>query len=291
MDDKPDAAEAGGRAVTDTALVLAGGGVLGIAWQLGLIAALRDEHIDLRAADDILGTSAGAVVGAQLATGQLDAAIAMQHAPTSEVAVQLDMPRYFRELAQIRTEADTAAEAAQRMARLRYVDDVIEADQRRAIIAARLPAHDWPEQALRVVAIDAATGERTVFSRATGVPLVDAVAASCALPGIWPLASIGGRRYMDGGIYSISNADLARSHRRAVIVVPVGPNAGFDATLNAELAAFEEPPIVVRIDADSLDEIGPNAQDPTRRSAAVDAGRRQGRRIAGSLHARLTHTP
>jgi NTE family protein len=71
--------------------------------------------------------------------------------------------------------------------------------KRRAVIAARLPAADWPQRDLRIPAVDAVTGEVVIFTRDSGVTLVDAVAASCAVPGIWPPATIGDRRYVDGG--------------------------------------------------------------------------------------------
>ena len=48
-----------------------------------------------------------------------------------------------------------------------------------------------------------------VFDAASDVRLLDAVGASCAVPGIWPPVTINGRRYIDGGIRSAANADLA----------------------------------------------------------------------------------
>jgi NTE family protein len=79
--------------------------------------------------------------------------------------------------------------------------------RRRAVIAARLPAAGWPGRDLRIPAVDAVTGEVVIFTRDGGVRLADAVAASCAVPGIWPPASIGGHRYVDGGVCSSTNAD------------------------------------------------------------------------------------
>ena len=63
---------------------------------------------------------------------------------------------------------------------------------RREVIAQRLPSHDWPDRVLRVTAIDTATGEFVVFDRDSGVGLIDAVAASCAVPGAWPPVTIAG---------------------------------------------------------------------------------------------------
>ncbi|MFC7762324.1 hypothetical protein ACFQY4_33020 [Catellatospora bangladeshensis] len=56
-------------------------------------------------------------------------------------------------------------------------------EERKAVIASRLPVAEWPEQPLLITASDAHTGEFTVFDRESGVELIDAVAASCAVPG------------------------------------------------------------------------------------------------------------
>ena len=93
---------------------------------------------------------------------------------------------------------------------------------RRDVIAQRLPSHDWPDRVLRISAIDTATGELVVFDRDSGVGLVDAVAASCAVPGVWPPVTIGDRRYMDGGVGSTVNMALADDCDVAVVLVPSG---------------------------------------------------------------------
>jgi NTE family protein len=96
--------------------------------------------------------------------------------------------------------------------------------ERRANIAARLPSHTWPKPRLLIVAVDTATGEEYIMDRESGVSLVDAVAASCAVPGIRPPVTIAGRRYMDGGMRSTTNADLAKGYDRVLILNPLGAN-------------------------------------------------------------------
>src|SRR3954464_14941252 len=51
------------------ALVLGGGGITGVAWEIGVLAGLADAGVDLTGADLVVGTSAGSVVGAQVTTG------------------------------------------------------------------------------------------------------------------------------------------------------------------------------------------------------------------------------
>ena len=93
---------------------------------------------------------------------------------------------------------------------------------RREVIAQRLPSHDWPDRDMRITAIDIGTGELVAFTATSGVDLVDAVAASCAVPGAWPPVTIGERRYMDGGVGSTMNLRLAGDCDAVVVLVPSG---------------------------------------------------------------------
>lgn len=112
------------------------------------------------------------------------------------------------------------------MGRLALAARTVPAAQRLAVIAARLPSPDWPDRPLQVTAVDADTGEFRVFDHTSGVSLVDAVAASCAVPGVYPPISVGPRRYVDGGVRSATNADLAEGCERIVILAPV--TSGWD---------------------------------------------------------------
>jgi len=87
--------------------------------------------------------------------------------------------------------------------------DTVTEPERRRVIECRLPSHEWPSRALKTVAVDAGSGEPRVLDSASGVSLVDAVTASTAVPGVWPPATIEGRRYIDGGVRSSANADCA----------------------------------------------------------------------------------
>jgi NTE family protein len=158
---------------------------------------------------------------------------------------------------------------------------VPEAD-RRAAVASRLPSHDWPAWSLKLTAIDCASGSLAVFDASSGVPLVDAVAASCAVPGVWPPVTIGGRRYMDGGMRALDNADLAAGTRRIVIVSPFGTNSEIPAPMTlsdavADLRRGGSQVTVVAPDAASLAAFGANPLDPATRGPAAEAGLAQGR--------------
>jgi NTE family protein len=90
------------------------------------------------------------------------------------------------------------------------------------MVAARLPRAEWPDRPMIVVAGDAHTGELAAFDRDSGVDLVDAVTASTALPGMVPTHSINGTHYINGGVRSGENADLASGYANVVVLSPFG---------------------------------------------------------------------
>jgi NTE family protein len=132
------------------------------------------------------------------------------------------------------------------------------------------------------VAVDAETGETRVFDRESGVDLIDAVAASCAVPGIWPPVTIGDRRYVDGGFRSSDNADLATGYAEIVVLSPLGPDAPFPTplplrTVVAQLRSEGSEVTVIAPDEASVAAVGTNPLDPATRIPAAEAGRAQGR--------------
>jgi NTE family protein len=256
------------------ALVLGGGGVAGIAWTLGVIDGLRRHGLDLGEADLIVGTSAGSCAGAVVATGALAQAVALQRRPeTSEVMVPFDGEAYIATVTRLATDAPDPRTALMRIANMDLVGPTVSEAERRAVIATRLPVHDWPRRRLVVTAVDAQAGELVAFDRDSGVGLVDAVTASCALPGVWPATNLAGGRYVDGGIRSPMNADLADGHEVVVILVPIPTTGYVRECLDRERAALGPSDVhVIAADEASLAAIGPNAQDPGRRGVALDAG-------------------
>jgi NTE family protein len=281
-----------------TALVLAGGGVAGIAWELGFIDGARQHGVYLGDVDLIVGTSAGATVGAQLATGRLNDAVAAQLDPVSkEIPVTLEIERFRAELAELVAGAADATEALVRIGRMAVEADTVPEPVRRAVIEARLPVHEWPDQPLRLAAIDAATGGLVVFDRHSGVGLVDSVAASCAVPGVWPPVTIHGARYIDGGARSVTNADVAVGAGVVVVLVPMPLVDQAQEQLDRELAALgpDAETVVIVADDASRAAIGPNPLDPARRRPALEAGRAQAasevERLGAALGAGATRQP
>lgn len=274
------------------ALVLGAGGNAAIAWEVGVITGFADAGIDLRAANVVVGTSAGSVVGAQLTSGlspedlfqrQVDGAL-----QSEESVPPVDLRAWRTELIRIQQQGESDAAATLRhIGRFARAAPTVDLAERTRVIAARLPTDTWPDTRLLIVAVNVATGERTVFDRASGVSLADAVTASCAVPGIWPTVLIDGQPYMDGGMYSLENADLAADSAR-VLIVSLPPAVPPISVMPVErrrqpLYAAGRQIRLIQPDAASqatFASVGGNLLDPSVRQAAARAGREQGRRLA-----------
>ncbi len=276
------------------ALVLGGGGVAGVAWELGILLGLHDTGVDVRGADVIIGTSAGSAVGAQITSGtDLESLFASQLAPveqSKERMVAFDPVQMMEAFSQAVAGAGPDSKAMRaRIGAYALAAPTISEAERRATIEARLPVHTWPRRRLLIVAVDTATGEEYILDRESGVSLVDAVAASCAVPGIWPPVTIARRRYMDGGVRSATNADLARGYDRILILNPLGANANYlGVGIDEEAAALEREGsqvLVIAPDAASATAIGLNPLDPATREPSALAGRTQGRELAAPVAA------
>jgi NTE family protein len=273
-------------------LVLAGGGLAGIAWETGILRGIADEAPAaaeaLLGADVLLGTSAGSTVAAQISSGAgIDELYARQVAETSH---EIDSGVDVDDITELFVTAMmvpglTAREKLQRIGAIALATDTVPASVRRAVIAHRLPSHQWPARDLRITAIDIATGELVVFDGQSGVDLVDAVTASCAVPGAWPTVTIGERTFMDGGVASMANTAAARDCDAVVALVPSGraTPSPFGAGPAAEIADFPGATLALFADDDALAAFGPNPLDPRCRIPSAIAGREQGRRVAGAI--------
>jgi NTE family protein len=157
--------------------------------------------------------------------------------------------------------------------------------ERKAVIKQRLPVDDWPERRLLVTAVDAATGQLRVFDRNSGVALLEAVAASCAVPLVWPPISIDGHRYIDGGVRSITNADLAAGCDRVVVLAPATFALRRSGRIENQLATLGSSvrSAVISPDAEARKAIGSNVLDPAHRVASARSGHAQSAAVAKSI--------
>lgn len=268
------------------ALVLGGGGITGIAWEMGVIAGLAAEGVDLSTADVVVGTSAGSAVGAQILSGvpleELYEELLAD--PTGEVTASIGPGVLARFALAALTPGDGRRGRAY-LGRAALRSRTVPESERREVIESRLRVGGWPETRFLVTAVDAETGEPRVFDRDSGVTLADAVGASCAVPVVWPPITIEGRRYMDGGVRSIANADLATGCDRVVVLAPVTFAFRKSMRISDQLAKLGPGvrSIVVSPDAAAVKAIGRNVLDPARRAASARAGRRQAGEVLASV--------
>jgi NTE family protein len=272
------------------ALVLGGGGVTGIAWETGMLLGLHEAGVDLTTADTVVGTSAGSVVGAQLAGGvPLQEMYDEQLAdPVDEIAASMTRSMLVTWVATMllpgrgetrrRRLGRAAVKAAGR-------PGAVSVQERLEVFSTRLSVTRWPERDLRITAVDADTGEFVVLDRGSGVDLVHAVAASCAVPLVWPPVPVdGGRRYVDGGVRSAANADVAEGAESVVVLAPLPQSFSRYHRLDAQLARTgARASAAVSPDTAALAAIGRNMLDPANRAASARAGYAQAPSVAAEV--------
>jgi NTE family protein len=277
--------------MSTSALVLGGGGVAGVAWEIGILAGLGAAGLDLTGADTMIGTSAGAVVAAQVTSGvTLDSLYEAQLAPPAgEIAAKTGI-RFYGAMVGTMLLSRDPQRFRQRIGAQALKAKTVSEATRREVIANRLPSHEWPDRRLLITAIDAATGEFVIFDRGAGVPLVAAVGASCAVPMVWPPVTIGERRFIDGGIRSSANADLAAGADRIVVIAPLTQGGGAMSRVADQVTALRATASVALVtpDTQARAAFGRNLLDPARRAVAARAGRRQAVDFADTVRAAWT---
>ena len=312
------------------ALVLAGGGVTGIAWESGVLAGLAAGGIDMQDWDLVVGTSAGAFVGARLTLdGSPEPLFERQASAVNAADVEAlrvvfgsgfartvrwsRRPRFrwvgviwlanlivtsvmryavrngfrstvflARTVRRARQEGDWQRIAAQ-------IGAVCNANRKRSTALAAFwerdlgPRRRWPQTRLVTAAVDTADGSRALMDATSGVPLVGAIAASTCLPGFLPPIVLRGRRYIDGGLASVANADVASGHEEVWIVSPFGAPS-LDQQVS-DLRASDSVVHLIRPSAAGEDAIGPgiSVMDLRNRSAAARAGFEDGQAAAQAV--------
>jgi NTE family protein len=272
----------------ERALVLGGGGLSGVAWETGVLAGLAAGGADVTAADYVLGTSAGATVAAQLGSGlSLTDLFERQTVPELQSAeLSPDIGRVIELMEsweKLPLEYPDPVELRREVGQRALTVETVPEAERRAVIAGRLPRHSWPSRKLAVVAVEANTGDVRVFDQDSGADLVDAVTASCAIPGIWPPVTIGTGRYIDGGTRSAVNADLAAGYRRVLILAPMADLALEEQSAGLVAGGEEVQVQVIIPDDESTAAFGLNPLDPAVRAPAAQAGYAQGERAAAAV--------
>jgi NTE family protein len=270
------------------AVILGGGGVTGIAWETGILKGLQHEGVDLAAtADAIIGTSAGSFAGTYLAAGVVSHYFNAQvHDDVVELAATMS-PEAIEGFRKAIAEGGGDPEATGRgLGRMALAATTVSSEARAAVVADRLPSTDWPDAPLRMTAIDAETGKLHLLDKDSGIPLVTAAAASGAVPGLWPVVDALGRKWIDGGSTSATNAGLGAGYDVVVVIAPTmegfpGKHGRLDDVADLQSAGVGV--VLITPDERTKIAIGDNVFDPTRRGPAAAAGRLQGLEIAADV--------
>jgi NTE family protein len=272
------------------ALVLGAGGHAAAAWELGVITGMADVGVNVRDADVIVGTSAGSRIGVQITSDlTLEELFQRQVDPklqTKESAPPVDFARLRADFVRAKEGTGDAVAVLKRYGALALETQADSQETRRNMIAAALSSHAWPERRLLIVAVDVESGDRRAFDRSSGIDLIDAVAASSAVPGIWPPVAFHGHRYMDGGVYSIDNADLAAGCDCVLVLtlparVPPICVVSLEAAIERVRRSGAHVEVVLPDEASqaAFASVAGNLLDPSVRDSAARAGREQGQRV------------
>lgn len=254
-----------------SAVVLGPGGVVGTAWLAGLAAGLRREGVDLGTADLLVGTSAGAIVGAILAgAGGLDRLAVLPTPAGPADGVRTDPARLAEVFATLRDTGIDRAEATRRVGRLALAAAVGTEEAVITQMRFLVGGVEWPARPLLIPSVDAETGEAVVWDRHGAASLPEAVAASIAFPATAPPITIDGRRYMDGALRAGSNLDLAGDAETLIVAEPMAHVYGASDAGTDERAVVRLVP-----DAEAIEAIGPDVGDRTAWAPAYQAGVRQ----------------
>jgi NTE family protein len=278
------------------ALVLSGGGPLAVAWESGLLAGLAAGGVAVAEADVIIGTSAGSITGAQLASGTApsavaDAILAERSGTPPPGAMRPPNPEALARLPSLFQLAHGGTGDSERAEVGAYALAVKTETEEAWVgrMALMLRGAEWSERTFNCVVVDASDGSIAMLGRDCGAPLARAVAASCSMPGISPPVEIGGRRFIDGGFASTANADLAKGYETVLVIAfhPTGPAAERIKTrLESQLEGLRAAGakvLALTPDAACLAAIGSRMMDMRRRPQIAEAGVAQGRAAAASV--------
>ena len=294
------------------ALVLGGGGPVGIAWEAGVVLGLAESGVDLTDVQHVIGTSAGAFIGARIALGHSAAEIAAPYARRDAKSPEGNAPSttgassappevanlafLFQMIQEAARAGRSGAEIARDLGAFALDAKTMTEEDFTARFTSKLRTAGvgrWPSRSYVCTAFDAHDGSFKIWDAAAGADLACAVASSCAVPGIYPTITIGGRRYFDGGVLSTTNAHLAVGYDVVFVLAVTEVLARYadsarekKTPLQREVQTLREAGArveVVALDTDALQAIGPNLMDHRSQPLALEQGLRQGRAEAARL--------
>ncbi len=254
-----------------------------------MVAAFADAGIDLTQADLFVGTSAGSVIGSMLAHGrkpldELNRAIDVKPDSTYAASVGDNLQQLMAAMA--KASEMEPEERLKELGRLSREADVVPEETFVESFAYLDADGSWPPRFI-CTAIDTEDASFVTWSESSGVDPIRAIASSCSVPGFFPPITINGRRYMDGGMRSLTNADLAAGNERVLILTLFVPSPEMTdprAVRVRQILEGEQKAIADR-GGESLVfapdvPFGPNLMDPSKVDEAKTGGYEQGTRLA-----------
>lgn len=280
------------------ALVLGGGGSMGIGWETGYLAGLADGGVDTRIADLIIGTSAGSQVGTFVASNLSwneiwERLIEPKNQPIEE-SPSSNLGPVFQIYDEIASSSKTPHEWIERIGKLGVESKTMPESNQLSRIENKITGLHWAES-LRIAAIDLTTSQRVIWGPNSGVELLRAVSASSSLPGVWPPTTIGSHKYFDGGSHSMENADVAEGAKK-VLILSVGLPVQTPYKLEDQILSLKKSGSEVELVTpdkntySALQKLGGNPVDPKIRPIVAACAREQGRKDAERL-ARFWNQP
>lgn len=273
----------------ERALVLGGGGITGIAWESGVLAALIENGMKISQIDKIFGTSAGAFVGAVLSNNQDMKSyyhyLNENKDPNEQTKLKKEVYEMWR---QAYIQGGNNQESIGRLLgeMIDQVQPVISMKERKKAIAKRLNDSKWTSQ-LVITAINARTGQLETINQQIGMDLIDSVAASEAVPGLWPHVTMNGKDYIDGGMVSSTNACLAKDFKQILIIAPLTQKIGELPNVFDDEITLSNTSDVYTITPDEFSKsiIGDNIYDASVIIEVGNAGYEQGKRLVKEIEA------
>lgn len=251
-----------------------------------MVLGLLEQGIDVRAADLLIGTSAGSIVATHLALdGDIDDAVTRLASPEAAATGARMGPAVLLRYLAAGLRPGTPARQRAWLSRRAEQAAVIDEESFVSAVALGIEDADWPDSDLMITAVRADTGEAVAFTKDSGVPLARAVAASCAVPLVYPPVTIHGHRYVDGGIRTVTNADMAVGCDRVVVIAPIAFAVRKSQRPRAQLARLgpHVRSTCVVPDEQSLEAMGRNLLDPSTADDARRAGVAQGVTVAARV--------
>jgi NTE family protein len=282
-------------------LVIGGGGFVGIAWEIGVFKALEDGGASLKKVSAVIGTSAGALVGAQYFSGRdIDVMFREQHHPGWLVHVsKLVQSKKAKPFTDKQNDEESKREQKVRLGRSAIESrSFLPQSLYIKMVQKVIKVKGWPQDVNYMpTTTDCETGDLKLWRQSDSIPFIRAVAASCCVPNILPPVTINGRRYVDGGCGSVNNFDkiIETGIQKAIFIGPFGgehsPEIGQERRkLSKEIEQVKQAGIdalVITPSAKLAESCGLDILNPALSPAAAECGLADGRDIAGKVKAFL----